>query len=103
MDIEDLKQFQQALFAKCIDLAKTKGRDYSGVHSDTFYNLRACERSSICSAEEGILIRLSDKLSRLTSFIKQGKVINEPIEDTVLDIINYSSYILAIIKEKQLK
>jgi hypothetical protein len=46
---------------------------------------------------EGIVVRFADKLSRLVNLFNQGKLRepqNEPIEDTCLDMLNYSGMML---------
>lgn len=57
----------------------------------------------ICSTESGMLVRLTDKMSRLSSFAESGKlaVENESFEDTVVDVINYMVLFYAYIKDKK--
>jgi hypothetical protein len=54
-------------------------------------NLLRCEEFDV-PAWKGILIRLGDKWSRLTTFAKKGllKVADESVEDTFLDMAIYS-------------
>ena len=48
----------------------------------------------ICSTESGFLVRVCDKLSRLSTFTSSGtlKVDNESYHDAVIDIINYMTH-----------
>ncbi len=79
-----LLQGHRRLCEKAITIMQAKNHDYAS-DEDPFRNFRAFERF-------GILVRLSDKLARLQSFLENGKlkVADETIEDTVCDIINYA-------------
>jgi len=76
------------------DLHSRKNRDYSG--DDPLSNLRMCERGGI-PAWKGVIVRLTDKVSRLLSFMQKEsyEVKDESVEDTLRDAAIYS--ILAII------
>lgn len=80
-------------------LSERKNHDYSGGKDDThpFLNFTRCEAMGICKTEAGIMVRLTDKMSRLSTFITTGefKVKDEALRDTVLDIINYSVILYA--------
>ena len=74
----------ESYFADDMELLRAKGHDYSG-EADALGNLR---RFGLL----GILVRLSDKFSRLEHFAKSGdlQVQDESIRDTLRDIRNYS-------------
>lgn len=57
----------------------------------------------ICKTEAGIMVRLTDKMSRLSTFITTGefKVKDEAVKDTVLDVINYVVILYAYIQSKK--
>jgi hypothetical protein len=71
---------------------EAKNQDY-GADSDPFRNFRSF-------GQLGILVRLSDKMSRLRTFVERGdlKVSDESISDTALDAINYVVLLLAMIE-----
>ena len=73
-----------------------KSLDYSG-EEDPFKNFRLCESAGIVSAEEGILVRMFDKMGRVSNLIKQLQTpkVNESIEDTLMDLINYAAILIA--------
>lgn len=73
------------------DILKKKNADYSGTTSDPFDNFKNCEALGLCSVEIGIMTRISDKMARLITFVKNGHyaVTDESFEDTVLDMANY--------------
>lgn len=80
------------------ELMKKKNHDYSKGHP--FENFMVCESLQLTSAENGILIRLSDKMSRLSSVLEKGTKVEESIEDTALDIINYTVLLMGLIKSQ---
>ena len=57
----------------------------------------------ICKTEQGFMVRLTDKMSRLSSFIHAGKmnVQDESFMDTCVDVINYMVLLAAYLKEKE--
>jgi hypothetical protein len=56
----------------------------------------------ICNTEQGFMVRLTDKMSRLSSFVQSGKmhVEDESFQDTCLDVINYMVLLSAYITER---
>ena len=77
---------------KARKLSEAKGHDYSGT-ADTLKNLKLAGAAGLCTPEQGVVVRLLDKLSRLAELDKPGaeaRVADERIRDTVLDIINYA-------------
>ena len=86
---------------KALEILKKKNHDYS-YGEDPFKNFQLCENVGICKTEEGILVRLSDKLSRIVSLIKSNErlVKDESIEDTVIDMINYGILLLCILEDR---
>lgn len=85
----DLMAHMRGTFEECIRLAERKNHDYAG-EADALRNFRACEALGICNLETGIVVRLSDKLSRIARLMQaEAAVKDESIDDTILDAINY--------------
>jgi len=84
MKPEDRDALIESYFAEDMKLLQAKGHDYSG-QQDALGNLR---RFGLY----GIIVRLSDKFSRLEQFAKSGalQVKDESIRDTLRDIRNYA-------------
>ncbi len=84
-----------AFHAECCSRMQTitaaKNADYTGIGDDPFSNFRLVERFGVCTTEQGLLTRMSDKFSRLASFCQRGElsVKDESVEDTLLDLANY--------------
>lgn len=86
-----------------VEIAKAKNHDYAGFDSDPFANFKIVENCGIASVEQGFLTRMMDKVSRINSFVKQGvcNVKDEKIEDTLIDLANYSILMAGYIKSKK--
>jgi hypothetical protein len=95
--LKHLTQFYDAN----IEIAKKKNADYGG-ERDPFANFILCEELGITSTEKGILIRMTDKLSRIATLIdKPPKVKDESLDDTLKDLANYSAILYAYRKIKK--
>lgn len=108
--LEDVKKFRAEMYAKSTALIDKKGADYNRDQQqagDTLFNLKVCEILGIVpSAEEGILVRLSDKFMRLISLTKPGReaqVKDESVLDTIADIANYVDYLGLLWRERKNK
>lgn len=94
-----LFELHQNMCAKALELMRKKNADYA--KNGPFDNFKLCEAVGMTSAEKGILIRMLDKLSRLSSVLDKGAQVDESVEDTLLDIINYSICIAGLQRERQ--
>lgn len=87
----------------CLTIARAKNADYA-VDSDPFKNFRLCEALGVSTVESGMIVRMSDKLSRITNLLsKEASVKDESIHDTLLDLANYSIILSNYIESKQKK
>jgi len=82
-------------------LMEKKNADYKAGSGDAFANFRMSQLLKI-KPEFGILLRMQDKMARMVSFLEKGElaVTNEPVEDIILDLINYSVILGGMIKEQ---
>ena len=81
-------------FNACLDTAVRKNHDYGGNNNDPYANFRNSTIAGV-TVERGILVRLMDKMSRISTLLdKEAKVKDEAVDDTIDDAINY----LAILK-----
>tara|TARA_R100001082_G_scaffold77065_1_gene44949 strand:- start:13672 stop:14040 length:369 start_codon:yes stop_codon:yes gene_type:complete len=103
MTRDDYLKFHVKLCDKARSLSAKKNSDYAGDHGmQPFANFERCEALGITTTEKGFLVRMTDKMSRLSTFSETGefKVSNENFEDTILDIINYSCLLAAYVQQK---
>lgn len=104
MDVEGLLKHADQMMKTAYEIMEKKNHDYAGAEGDTpFRNFTRCEGLGLCSTETGILVRMTDKLSRLSTFVQAGelKVKDESFDDTLLDLINYSVILSAYRKQKK--
>ena len=81
-------------FEACYATAVRKNHDYGGTNNDPYANFRNSTIAGV-SVERGILVRLMDKMSRISTLLdKDALVKDEAVDDTIDDAINY----LAILK-----
>ena len=107
MDRDKLLALHHELTGKAHELMKKKNHDYAGGKNKTmpFANFTRCESMGFSTTEQGFGVRLTDKLSRLSTFCQGGvlKVQDESMEDTILDINNnvilFYAYIQSIKEE----
>ncbi len=96
-----------AFHRKCCDLmvviTTAKNADYCGLAKSPFANFEKVEDLGICSTEQGFLTRMMDKFMRINSFVQKGvlEVKDESIEDTLLDLANYSILFAGYIRSKK--
>jgi len=104
MNREQLLKNHERLCTTALNLMRRKNHDYAGRGGESpFANFTRCEGMGICSTEQGFLVRMTDKMSRLSSFIEAGtlQVKDESVEDTILDIINYAVLFQSFLQEKK--
>lgn len=98
-------ELHKSLCHRLIEITARKNADYTGgsTENDAFANFRQVEKLGICSTEIGFLTRMTDKMSRLNSFVKKGElqVKDESVEDTLLDLANYCILMIGYIRSKK--
>ena len=108
--LEGFTAFQRQMSEARIDLCAKKNHDYADPTASqndpfcVFKNFMAVERLGICSAETGILVRISDKFTRLSNLVNPGHtraVMDESLLDTVQDLQNYADLLAAIVTLKK--
>lgn len=106
MTREELLKHHEIICKQARDLMDKKNRDYAGNDGlEPFANFTRVESMGICSTEQGFMVRLTDKMSRISSILESGKnhVKDESFEDTMVDVINYIVLLSAYRQEKRLK
>lgn len=104
MNRTELLEIHDALCAAAKKLMEAKNHDYAGgdTSEDAFLNFTRVEDLGITTTELGFLVRMTDKLSRMITFVQSGKlkVSDESFKDTVIDMINYSVLLCAYVSDK---
>lgn len=85
------------IYKEGVDIIRKKNTDYAKEH-DPFMNFRFAELVGV-SVPRAILVRMSDKLARISNVIdKEVAVRDETVMDTLLDLCNYSAILMAYLK-----
>lgn len=103
MTREELFKMHIEMCKSALELMKKKNSDYAGSDGNNpFANFTRSEALGICTTEQSFLVRMTDKMSRLSSFAAKGKldVEDESVYDTLVDLINYSVLLAAYLKQK---
>ena len=92
-------------FDRAYDLWTRKQNDYgdSNIRLGLDLNSSSSERSQNNRlAQLGVVIRMNDKISRLINLYKKDleSAVDESIEDTALDIMNYANMFMVLKKGK---
>lgn len=103
MNREEYLEFHEHCCSRMFETTKKKNADYTGSSDDPFANFRIVETLGICDPISGFLTRMTDKLSRIASFAKKGRleVLDESVEDTLLDLANYAILLAGYIKSQE--
>lgn len=88
----------RALLSEILALHIKKGADY-GSGADWFANCRGSEALGI-DAWKGVLIRMGDKMIRLHNAAKGVELQNESVQDSMMDLANYSLIALVLFNEE---
>jgi len=103
MTVEEYFKFHKNFVAEMTEITKKKNSDYCGTSNNPFSNFTTVETNGICTTEQGFLTRMSDKMSRITSFMQKGtlEVKDESVTDTLQDLANYAILMAAYIESKR--
>ena len=82
-------------------IVKKKNADYSG-DADPFKNFKLCDAAGLASVEQGIMVRMFDKMGRISTLLgkEDSAQIDESIDDTLMDLINYAAILIVYRKSK---
>lgn len=103
MKASELLNFHLAFCYQAYQLCARKNHDYAGATgSSPFRNFEAVEALGIAPTEVGFLVRMTDKLNRLVTFVRDGKLVveNEGATDSLIDLINYSVMLAAYMRHR---
>jgi len=107
MTKEQYRQFHNEFCETMITVTGKKNADYSGSGGDPFANFRhiggLVQGLEVDVVAFGFLTRMSDKMARIGSFITKGKleVTDESVEDSLIDLANYSALLAGYLRERR--
>lgn len=86
-------------FVEALGICQKKNQDYAE-DSDPFKNFKAAELVGL-TAEQALLLQMTNKLSRIGNLLGGKEANHESITDTLIDLINYSAILKALIEHKK--
>lgn len=94
----------QTVFNRVTELVRNKNTSYSD-DANAFSNLKLCENAGVCSVERGIMVRMFDKMGRISNLL--GEVssqleVEESITDSLMDLIGYAAILIVYRKSGEL-
>jgi len=104
MSTDDLLEFHEEMTHRARALCERKNHDYANTDEtgNPFANFTRTEAMGVCSTVQGFLVRMTDKMSRLSTAARRPLVVaDEGVEDTLLDLINYSVLLAAFLRHRE--
>lgn len=99
MTREEFVKDLEETYNKCVEIVRRKNQDYAK-GSDPFSNFRYSQLINL-EVEDAIMLRTLDKMARIGNLLyKSNAVLDERIEDSILDAINYLAILKVYLKEK---
>jgi Nucleotide modification associated domain 1 len=86
-----------------VEIVKKKNNDYA-TNEDALSNFKVIEHLGVVEYKRAMLVRMADKFARISNLMKEDKtrqVLDERLEDTLLDLINYAAILKAALEEEQ--
>lgn len=106
MNKAEYLNFHKQFCERMMQITERKNADYSGAGDDPFNNFRHIGNMvhvpNVDMVAAGFLTRMSDKFSRIGSFIAKGElqVKDESVEDSLLDLANYAALFSGYLRER---
>jgi hypothetical protein len=102
--IQKLLKMHEDTCKECREIMRAKNHDYANGSKDPFANFRIAEMFGLHPVT-GILLRVTDKLQRIKSFVSTGelKVSGESVDDACDDIVNYAILMKGLLREQREK
>lgn len=101
MEYQKLKELQESVFARCLELTEKKGNDYSKGNKDVLKIFKESADEFGVSIFVGIGYLMKKHINAVYHYIKTGgQSESEPIRERIVDAINYLTFILAAIEEQ---
>lgn len=99
MDKQEFRKKFKKTLDEMYEIMEKKNADYAKVSA--FWNFELVETLWITSVEKWLLVRMADKMSRITTLIDQdAQVKDEAITDTLQDLANYSVILKIFLESK---
>jgi len=99
MTYSEREKLIKQLLKECKKIRKTKGADYSLGDKDANRNFKKVAEVLGISPEMALLVYVQKHLDAVYSFVKNGHLKGEGIEEKIKDIVNYFLILYTLLKE----
>lgn len=100
MNHSELLKFSEDNFKKCLSIMQAKNADYSAGDDDALRNFKTAKLVNL-DPKHILLANMVNKISRIGNLLsKEAAVETEKIDDTILDLVNYSILLLAYLHDE---
>lgn len=98
---ENFFNYVETFYEFGFEILDSKNKDYSGEDTDPLRNFKDASLLAGVTVEQGLLVRMADKIARIRNLTKKkdsvGEV-GEKLEDTLMDLSNYSAILSYYVK-----
>jgi Nucleotide modification associated domain 1 len=105
MTKDEYMKFHENSCARLMEITRLKNSDYTGGSDNPFANFEQVGHFVQLPqvVVVGFFTRMSDKFSRIGSFITKGSLLvaDESVEDTLLDLANYCILLAGYLRSKK--
>ena len=99
MSHEERTKCTDAFFMECIELQRTKGKDYT-TEGDAFQDLRHEAEAMGITPEKVLWISMNKHYKAVRNFCRCGQTQSEPIRGRLKDLANYVSLMAVLIEDE---
>jgi Nucleotide modification associated domain 1 len=92
----------ESIYQRGVEIVKKKNSDYA-TNEDALSNFKVIQALGVVDYKRAMLVRMADKFARISNLMKDDKkpaVLDERLEDTLLDLINYSAILIIALGEE---
>jgi len=104
MNQTEFADYIQTVFNRATELIRNKNTSYSD-DANAFGNLELCENAGVCTVERGIMVRMFDKMGRVSNLLGETSShleVEESITDSLMDLIGYAAILIVYRKSREL-
>jgi hypothetical protein len=102
MKQEDFNEMRERVFARCKELTKSKGNDYTKGSVDVLKNFKENADEFGMTELQACGLYTKKHINAIFNYIKSdGAFESEPISERIVDGINYLIFLQALIEDKE--
>lgn len=100
MERQEFEKVNEELLIKAKELRLKKGRDYQRATQDILYNFKSSADKLNITPLQSFGVLYNKQIEAVFAYLSTGELESEDIESRLLDIINYTLLLNALVKQK---